>query len=337
MNAQDEANIHMPRKGRAERVIVISLMKSGTHLVKELAVALGYNLYGHVRVTPDVRPALDRDTRWRIAQMVYNSEVIANLKSQPEAVFNDSTDRAWEALAWSWQLRFGIPLRTLYSTELINTGMVEETYRRTAGSSFNETPAGVCWMLHEFDISKIDGSFLREWAETGEPRIIFNYRDPRDTILSLINFLCGQTRHGLSAFNNLPVFSRILLAKTSLEEKLTYALSDSSFPCHSDHFKRMLWLLHHPNVCKTSFEDLVGPAGGGSAESQVRATATLIDFLGIDDRSPEDVATVLFNRNAFSFHQGQVGTWRKVFTAEHCRLAEDRLGEVLSLYGYALQ
>jgi hypothetical protein len=46
---------------------------------------------------------------------------------------------------------------------------------------------------------------------------------------------------------------------------------------------------------------------------------------------------VLFNRNAFSFHQGQVGTWRKVFTAEHCRLAEDRLGEVLSLYGYALQ
>jgi len=336
MSVQDQATVPKTEPGPAERVVVISLMKSGTHLVRELAVALGYNMYGHVRVTPDVRPTLDRDTRWRMANMVYDGEAITNLKSQPEAVFNDSTDRAWEALAWSWQLRFGIPLTNLYGAELINTGLVEETYRRTAGSSFSETPAGICWMLHEFDVNKIDGSFLREWAETGEPRIIFNYRDPRDTILSLINFLCGQTRQGLSAFNNLPVFSSILSAKTSLEEKLTYALTDSSFPCHADAFKRMLWLLHHPNVCKTSFEELVGPAGGGSAESQVRATAKLLDFLGIHDQSPDEIAARLFNRNSFSFHQGQVGTWRKVFTSEHCRLAEERLGEVLSLYGYPL-
>src|SRR5579872_3394681 len=158
MSAQEAATVHMTEQGRAERVVVISLMKSGTHLVRELAVALGYNMYGHVRVTPDVRPTLNRDTRWRIANMVYDSEVITNLKSQPEAVFNDSTDRAWEALAWSWQLRFGVPLRNLYSAELINTGLVEQTYRRTAGSSFSETPAGICWMLHEFDINEIDGS-----------------------------------------------------------------------------------------------------------------------------------------------------------------------------------
>jgi hypothetical protein len=325
----------MPANTRADRVLLISMMKSGTHLVKELMVALGYGMYGHVRVGPDTKPALDKNTRWRVASMAYNDEKVAKLKALGEAEFNDETDRAWEALAWSWQMRFGMPLTSWYSTELINTGMIEETRRRTAGSSFTETPAGVCWVLHEFDIAKIDGAFLREWAETGEPRVIFNYRDPRDTILSMVNFLCGRTKEGLSAFNNLRAFSNILLAKPSLEERLTYALTDESFPCQAGDFKRMLWLLHHPNVCKVSFEELVGPKGGGSAESQLSTAARLIDFLGASDSSPEEVAAALFNPDAFSFFRGQMGGWQDVYTAEHRRIAEARLGEVISLYGYA--
>jgi hypothetical protein len=324
----------MAESSRASRVILISMMKSGTHLVNELMVALGYSMYGHVRVSPEIRPVLDKPTRWRIANMIYNNDEIARLKSEPEFAFNDATDRAWEALAWSWQARLGMPLTNLYSMELIDTGLVEKAYRRTAGSSFIETPTGICWVLHEFDIKKIDGNFLREWAETGEPRIVFNYRDPRDTILSLVNFLCGRTKQGLSAFNNLPTYSRILLAKTSLEERLTYALTDTSFPCQVGDFMRMQWLLHHPNVCKVSFEELVGPNGGGSAESQASAAARLVNFLGATDISPADVASALYNRDAFSFYQGQLGAWRKVFTAEHCRLVEDRFGEVLSMYGY---
>lgn len=325
----------MPDDGCAKRVILISMMKSGTHLLNELMLALGYGMYGHVRVQPNARPRLDKDVRWRMASMVYDEETISILKSRAEAEFNDATDRAWEALAWTWQLRFGLPLATLYSRELIDTGLVREAYRRSAGSSFAETPPGVCWTFHEFDLKKIDGSFLREWAETGEPRIVFNYRDPRDLILSLINFLCGQTSQGLSSFNNLPVFSDILLAKSSLEEKITYALTDESFPCQVSDFKRLLWLLHHPGVCKVSFEELVGPGGGGSAESQLNATARLLDFLGASSRSPEDLAGSLFNPHAFSFFRGQIGTWRDAFTDANRRLAEERFGEVLTLYGYA--
>jgi hypothetical protein len=324
----------MPAEGCAERVILISMMKSGTHLLNELMLALGYGMYGHVRVQPDTRPVLDKDTRWRLAGMVYDEDTLTSLKSQGEPEFRDATYRAWEALAWTWQLRFGLPLTTLYSSELADTGLVREAYRRTAGSSFAETPAGVCWTFHEFDLKRIDGSFLREWAETGEPRIIFNYRDPRDLILSLINFLCGQTGRGLSSFNNLPVFSNILMSKGSLEEKITYALTDESFPCQVSDFKRMLWLLHHPRVCKVSFEELIGPSGGGSAQSQLQATARLIDFLGATSRSPEDLAGALYNPQAFSFFRGQVGTWREDFTAANRSLAQDRLGEVLALYGY---
>jgi len=320
--------------GRAQRVILISLMKSGTHLVKELMVTLGYRMYGHVRVEPQIQPVLDADTRWRVAAMVYGDEEAASLKSRPEPAFNDASYRAWEALAWAWQARFGINIGNLYTRELADTGLVEQARRRTAGSSFTQTPPGICWTFHEFDIRNIDGAFLREWAETGEPRIVFNYRDPRDILLSLVNFLCGRTRHGLSTFNNLPIYSSILLAKPSISERLTYALTDDLFPCQATDFRRMLWLLHHPGVCKVSFEELVGPAGGGSAESQIRATARLTGFLGMPGRSAEEVTARLFNRDAFSFYRGQIGAWRTVFTAEHCRLAEQRFGEVLSAYGY---
>jgi hypothetical protein len=325
----------MPDNSHAERVIVISMMKSGTHLIKELMVALGYGVYGHLRVTPEARPVLDTSARWHAARMVYDDERLASLKAAPEQVFNNETERAWEALAWSWQSRFGMPLTSWYGTELTDSSLVEQARHRAAGSSFAETPAGVCWVFHEFDATKIDGTFLREWAATGEPRIIFNYRDPRDAMVSLVNFLCGGTKAGISAFSNLRVYRSILLAMAGLEERLTYALADEYFPCQARDFKRMYWLLHHPSVCKTSFEELVGPNGGGTAESQLQGVARLMSFLGVADRSPEEVVGALFNREAYSFFKGQIGSWREVFTDEHRRLAQDRLGEVLSLYGYA--
>ena len=298
-------------------------------------LALGYDMYGHVRVRPENKPSLDNETRWRLADLAYDNEELARLKLQGKSVFNDATDQAWEALAWSWQLRFGMPLNSWYSTELINRRLVQETSKRSAGMSFADTPGNLCWVFHEFNLSKIDGAFLREWEETGKPKIIFNYRDPRDTILSMINFLCKKTKGGLSDFNNLRVLSEIMLSKDSLEDRLTYALADDSFPCQASDFKSMRWLLHHPNVFKVSFEELVGPKGGGSAEAQLDAAARLLDFLGERNLSPEDVVGTLFNSDSFSFFKGQIGGWEKIYTPEHRRIADAVFGEVLALYGYA--
>jgi hypothetical protein len=267
--------------------------------------------------------------------MVYGDHEATRLKSQPDHHFDEATDRAWEALAWSWQARFGIPLANLYSTELIDTGLIQQAHQRVAGTSFGDTPAGICWVLHEFDLKKIDGSFLREWSDTGEPKVIFNYRDPRDMMLSLINFICDGTKQGLSSFSNLLTFRDILLAKPTLDERLTFALTEPSFPCQAAEFMRMSWLLHHPGVCKVSYEELVGPKGGGSADSQLGATERLINFLHATNSQADRVASTLYNPDSFSFYKGRTGSWRQLFTTQHCRLAEERFGEVLSVYGYA--
>ncbi|HEY2575278.1 MAG TPA: sulfotransferase domain-containing protein [Streptosporangiaceae bacterium] len=321
--------------GQAPRVIIISLMKSGTHLLQELMTALGYKMYGAgVRLRPEIVPVLDLETRWRIARIAYDKQTAAALEDADEAYFTEATDRAWDALSWSWHIRFNQPLTTWFSRAMVETGFIEKVHRRAVGSDFADTPANVCWVFNQFDITRLDGHFLREWVETGEPRIIFNYRDPRDMTLSMVNFLCGKTGRGFSNYNDFLVFSEILKSKATFGEQLAYALTDPAFPPADQHMLSMLWLLNHPNVCKTSFEDLVGPRGGGSAEVQARTLTRIFDFLGVTDADTRDVAGQLFNPEVFSFYKGQIGGWRTAFTPEHRRLALERFGDVLRLYGY---
>jgi hypothetical protein len=308
-------------------------MKSGTHLLQELMVALGYGMYGHVRTNPEIRPVLDEQARWQVARMACGPDTIADLETASKERFAEITDQAWDGLAWSWQIRFGQPLVTWYTQELVDTGMVEQVHRRVVGSDFAATPPGVCWVFNNFDIHRIDGHFLHEWSETGQPKVIFNYRDPRDMTLSMVNFLGGGTGRGFSAYNDFSVFSDILKSKATVAEQLTYALTDPCFPAQQD-LHRMYWLLNHPAVCKTSFEDLVGPPGGGSADAQDRTLRRIFEFLGVSDKEPADVAAELFKPSAFSFYRGQIGAWREAFNDQHRRLASDRFGNVLSQYGY---
>jgi hypothetical protein len=320
--------------GQAQRVVIVSLMKSGTHLLQELMVALGYKMYGAgVRLRPEILPVLDDETRWRIARLAYDKQALSELETAGPEEFAAATDRAWDALGWSWHIRLAQPLVTWYSREMIDTGFIEQVHRRTVGSDFADTPAGVCWVVNQFDIRQLDGHFLREWSQTGEPKIIFNYRDPRDVLLSMVNFLADRTGKGFSNYNDFLVFSRILKSKVSLEDQLAYALTDPSFPAQRD-LAHMIWLLNHPDVCKTSFEELIGPRGGGTAQAQARALSRVFEFLGVTSTDPDDVSLGLFNPDVFSFYRGQVGGWREAFTPALERLAEDRLGDLLRLYGY---
>lgn len=321
--------------GQAPRVIVISLMKSGTHLLQELMVALGYKMYGAgVRLRPEITPMLDAETRWRIARIAYDKETVGSLETAGAEEFARATDAAWDALGWSWHIRLAQPLVTWYSREMVDSGFIDQVHRRAVGSEFADTPAGVCWVFNQFDIKLLDGNFLREWSQTGAPKIIFNYRDPRDVVLSMVNFLSDRTGRGFSNYHDFLVFSRILKSKESLEEQLAYALTDPSFPGQRD-LSHMLWLLNHPDVCKTSFEDLVGPRGGGTAQAQASALDRIFGFLGVTGVAPADVAADLFNPGVFSFYRGQIAGWREAFTPELRRLADDRLGDLLRHYGYA--
>lgn len=139
-----EFTLESAGSGRAPRVIMVSIAKSGTHLLQELMLALGYKMFGSgVRLTPQTVPVLDLQTRWRIARMVYEKDAVSQLEDADEARFISATDQAWDALGWSWHIRLAQPLATWYTLELADTGFVRRPIRESKAPT-SPTPRLTC-------------------------------------------------------------------------------------------------------------------------------------------------------------------------------------------------
>ena len=324
-------NVVMERAALEDRVIVVSLMKSGTHLIQELMIALGYGIYGTSRVPSGAHPTFSPEHQARILELVHGKHSPEDFGTT-ENEYAAAAAKAWHAYGWSWQIRFGLPLVSHYGVTVENQPLIEQAKERTAGTSFSETPPGICWILPELDVTKADGRFLADWTRTGHPKIIFMYRDPRDTVLSMVNFLMGETGRGFGAFSDFTVFHEILKSKKDLGERLDLAFGYDAFPGVNDH-DRMRWLLHHPGVCKVSFEELVGERGGGSADGQRRAVARVAEFVG-HRGDPAKISAGIFRRDSFTFFKGRIGSWRSAFEPRHVAAARERFGTVLGEYGY---
>ncbi|WP_456819230.1 hypothetical protein [Cellulomonas sp. URHB0016] len=188
-----------------------------------------------------------------------------------------------------------------------------------------EYPAPTCMFLHGLEI----GSHLLDWCSSGEPRILFNYRDPRDSLLSLVNYLLQRANDPYSPFARNMIFAEILNAMPSASAQLDFAIRHMGE--HVDKYRRNDWLLFHPAVAQVSFEDLVGAEGGGSEDRQRTAVRRIGDFLGAE-AGDEDVR--IFDPTARTFFRGQVGAWREVFSDEQAQTFERLYGDVLHTYGY---
>jgi hypothetical protein len=317
----------------APRAMVISFQKSGTHLMQELMLELGYRIVGVPRPGPRSVPRFDDEQRRAISSLVLGKQDYDELLSlEGTEAFADRTDETWSALVWHWQRRLGQRLVNRYGQTRIDHADAVITNPHLPYTRFADTPSGLCWIFHELDINAVDGSFLSEWVETGSPPLILNYRDPRDAFISMINFLERRTKEGYGNFYEADIFSTILASKPSWPDKIDYALRDPSF-LGRDQFEKALWLLHHPQVCKVRYEDLVGPRGGGSRQRQVDAVDRVLRHVG-SDQDAEAVADRVYNPDSWSFYQGRTGGWRERFTERNLARFTEQFGDILQQYGY---
>jgi hypothetical protein len=318
---------------RAAQTMVISHMKAGTHLVQELMLELGYRIVGVPRPTPHAAPRFDDGQRRAIAALVLSKGDYDELLGlEGTELFADRTEEAWSALVWHWHRRLGQPVVNRYGQTRINVADETVTNPYLPYTRFADTPPGLCWIFHELDLERVDGSFLSEWVETGAPPLVYNYRDPRDVLVSMINFLEGRTQSGYGNFVEADVFSAILASKPTWEEKIDYALRDPLFLGHHA-FERTLWLLNHPKVLNVRYEDLVGERGGGSRGRQIEAVHRVLDHLG-SDADAEAVAAKVYNPDAWSFYRGRTGGWRERFSPGNLARFTERYGDLLASYGY---
>jgi hypothetical protein len=318
---------------QAPRAMVISFQKSGTHLMQELMLELGYRIIGVPRPAPHTGPDFDDEQRRAIAALVFaKDEYDEVVEMRGTQRFIERTDEAWSALVWHWYQRLGQQVVNRYGQTRIDFAESLTSNGYLPYTRFADTPPGLCWIFHELDIHKVDGSFLGEWVDSGSPPLILNYRDPRDVVVSMINFLEGRTPEGYGNYYEADIFSTILASKPTWPEKIDYALRDPSF-LGRDQFEKALWLLHHPKVLKVRYEDLVGPRGGGTPERQADAVRRVLDHVGAD-RDAGAIAEKIYNPGAWSFYKGRKGGWQERFDDRTLARFTEQFGDVLAQYGY---
>jgi hypothetical protein len=184
----------------------------------------------------------------------------------------------------------------------------------------------------EFAMDHIQWS--KEAAETlarSNVRVLFLLRDPRDVLVSLMNYyLHHEVNHQLSAW----------LRKncTTSAERLDALIRGvpGVFESRCDWIRGYFDWHKEPFVCAVKFMELVGSKGGGSQEALQSALRRISDHIRInlDDRVLNELAAKGYDTSSPTFQKGRVGAWRDLFTENLKDLFKERLGCELIELGY---
>jgi hypothetical protein len=135
---------------------------------------------------------------------------------------------------------------------------------------------------------------------------LFIYRNPLDIVASEASY---YHQDGKSAFAG-------YLSHLSTDQRLLRLIEDPwLLGTIRDRIGGFLPWLELPNVIPVSFEELVGPGGGGSDELQRGAVWSIQLKLQVPGR-PDQLAGALFNRDSPTFDAARIGRYRETFNDE---------------------
>jgi hypothetical protein len=164
--------------------------------------------------------------------------------------------------------------------------------------------------------------------------LVFNMiRDPRDNVISLVNYLMKQRHHLLHRH-----YARLGSDDERILATITGFEDEQGKPVIRD----MGWRLnnwvgwdHEDKVTNLRFESLIGPKGGGDRDAQLGEINKMLHILGINDHQlTEIIAEKAFDTGVHSFRQGRVQGWKGVFTDEHKSAFKSVANWALVHYGY---
>jgi sulfotransferase 6B1 len=178
---------------------------------------------------------------------------------------------------------------------------------------------------------------LIELLVTSNICTLFIIRDLRDVAVSLANYLTyKEPNHRLHPyFKSLKSDrERLMAAIVGVDGKL---LKDGrKAESLGEWAKGFAPWLNEPNCLAVRFEDLIGSAGGGDDERQLKNVRAIINYLDINisEEQITKVAQEIFFKSSTTFNKGQIGDWQNHFTDEHKCAFKKVAGEALINLGY---
>jgi sulfotransferase 6B1 len=162
-------------------------------------------------------------------------------------------------------------------------------------------------------------------------RVVCILRDPRDVAVSQMHYIKQKKRHPIhEAFMALPSDHERLLHSIRGGE-----LGGRRLQSLDERYRQFLGWQDDDNAIMVKFEDLVGPRGGGSAETQRRTVEQVARHVSLepDERMMRTVEENIFGVSN-TFRKGQIGGWRSEFSEEHQQAAREIAGPLLMKLGY---
>ncbi len=159
-------------------------------------------------------------------------------------------------------------------------------------------------------------------------------RDPRDIVVSHVHWVTYRYTQGRfhPYFRSLPDDAARLMA--SIQGTPTLPQGDRLEDIGTRVRAYLAWV--ERGALLVRFEDLVGPAGGGTREAQHTTIRRIADYLGLplSDAQVRAIAARLYNRRAPTFRRGHIGDWRNHFSEAHKAAFKAVAGDLLIALGY---
>ena len=171
---------------------------------------------------------------------------------------------------------------------------------------------------------------LQELLQDAGVRMLLVVRDPRDVAVSLAHHIAKEKQHRLhKQFLAMSDEDRVLSAIRGVRcdgEVLLEAIGRR--------FESVAPWQQWPEAMLVRFEDIIGPPGGGDAQSQLQTLEAICTHLACPADRLQEVATRLFGGSA-TFRQGTTGQWRDLFTPAHQAAFDEVAPGLLATFGYA--
>jgi hypothetical protein len=215
------------------------------------------------------------------------------------------------------------------------TGMpVKNCWQHSASVDFINQQLDNCEANHQFfHMHAMYDLNLKRCFHKRNYRVIYLIRDPRDQLISLLNYIRDKG-WSYGPFRMDKPFGKLTYDQ-QIEEMITGSRYGVSVPkVFFD--KRKGWSAWN-EALTVKYEELVGPKGGGSKQRQMTELRRIVEHIQ-HPKSDQELSYVADNSygkpGEQTFSQGKIGQWKAKFKDHHKSLFKTVYGDQLIEMGY---
>lgn len=190
---------------------------------------------------------------------------------------------------------------------------------------------------------------LAAWLDQCGIKRLFLYRDPRDVMVSLCNFIMNKPPHPppnpyfnwlRNLKNDDERLENCIRGFTIGSEGDPMVLSPACLPNVNLLYRGFLGWLNDPNTFSIRFEDLIQSSPNGSNELSRKTVSRMLVDLGMlkDELSnsalSELLTTGMDSKKSPTFRLGRKGSWKTTYKREHVQTFKEVAGDLLIELGY---